>query len=63
MININKAKEIINKIEIEEKISREDAFTLLSSFEYDNNINIKNFNDEEKEFVISFIHCLVVCLL
>ena len=51
MININKAKEIINKIEIEEKISREDALTLLSSFEYDNNINIKNLNDEEKEEV------------
>ena len=42
MININKAKDIINKIEKKEKISRKDAFTLLSSFEYDNNINIKN---------------------
>ncbi|MEI0564973.1 [FeFe] hydrogenase H-cluster radical SAM maturase HydE [Brachyspira pulli] len=51
MININKAKEIINKIETEEKISKEDALTLLSSFEYDNNINIKNLNDEEKEEV------------
>ncbi|WPC37711.1 [FeFe] hydrogenase H-cluster radical SAM maturase HydE [Brachyspira hyodysenteriae] len=51
MININKAKEIINKIEIEEKISKEDALILLSSFEYDNNINIKNLNDEEKEEV------------
>ena len=53
MINTNKAKDIINKIEIEEKISREDAFTLLSSFEYDNNINIKNLNDKEKEEVRS----------
>ena len=48
MSNIDQAKEIIKKIEIEEKISKEDAFTLLSSFEYDNNINIKNLNDEEE---------------
>ena len=53
MINTNKAKDIINKIEKEEKISREDAFTLLSSFEYDNNINIKNLNDKEKEEIRS----------
>ncbi|WP_456059933.1 [FeFe] hydrogenase H-cluster radical SAM maturase HydE [Brachyspira pilosicoli] len=51
MININKAKDIINKIEKKEKISRKDAFTLLSSFEYDNNINIKNLNNEEKKEV------------
>ena len=51
MININKAKEIINKIEKKEKISRKDAFTLLSSFEYNNNINIKNLNNEEKKEV------------
>ena len=49
MININKAKDIINKIEIEEKISKEDAFTILSSFEYDNNINTKKLNNKEKE--------------
>ena len=48
MSNIDQAKEIIKKIEIEEKISKEDAFTLLSSFEYDNSINIKNLNDEEE---------------
>ena len=51
MININKAKEIINKIEVENKISKEDALTILSSFEYDNNINIKKLHDEEKEEV------------
>ena len=51
MININKAKDIINKIEKEEKISKEYAFTLLSSFEYDNNINIKNRNILIKEYI------------
>ncbi|WP_300368539.1 [FeFe] hydrogenase H-cluster radical SAM maturase HydE [Brachyspira sp.] len=49
MSNINIAKEIIDKIDIEEKISLEDILTLLSSFEYDNDINIKNLNDKEKE--------------
>ena len=49
MINTNKAKDIINKIETEEKISREDAFIILSSFEYDNNINTKKLNNKEKE--------------
>lgn len=45
----NKAIDIIDKAEKEKKISKEDAFTILSSFEYDNNINIKNLNDKEKE--------------
>ena len=49
MINTNKAKEIIKKIETEEKISREDAFIILSSFKYDNNINTKKLNNKEKE--------------
>ncbi|WP_295156543.1 [FeFe] hydrogenase H-cluster radical SAM maturase HydE [uncultured Brachyspira sp.] len=49
MINISKAKEIIDKIDIEEKISKEDALTLLSSFEYKNDINIKDLSYDEKK--------------
>ena len=45
----NEAVNIIDKIEAEEKISKEDAFTLLSSFEYDNNINKKELNEKEEE--------------
>ena len=49
MNNIDKAKKIIDKIDKKEKISYKDAFALLSSFEYDNNINKKKLNKKEKE--------------
>ena len=39
IVDINKAKKIIDKIDKKEKISYKDALTLLSSFEYDNNLN------------------------
>lgn len=48
IININKAKKIIDKIDKKEKISYNDALTLLSSFEYDNNLNKKKLNKKEK---------------
>ncbi|MDO6992986.1 [FeFe] hydrogenase H-cluster radical SAM maturase HydE [Brachyspira innocens] len=51
MIDINKAKEIINKIDKEESISYDDALFLLSSFEYDNNINKKQLTHKEEESV------------
>lgn len=44
----NEAVSIINKIETEEKISYNDALTLLSSFEYDNNINKKILSEKEE---------------
>lgn len=49
IIDINKAKKIIDKIDKKEKISYKDALTLLSSFEYDNNLNKKKLNKKEKE--------------
>ncbi|TXJ57338.1 [FeFe] hydrogenase H-cluster radical SAM maturase HydE [Brachyspira aalborgi] len=49
MIDINKAKKIIDKIDKKEKISYKDALTLLSSFEYDNNLNKKKLDKKEKE--------------
>lgn len=49
IIDINKSKKIIDKIDKKEKISYEDALTLLSSFEYDNNLNKKKLNKKEKE--------------
>ncbi|PCG18862.1 [FeFe] hydrogenase H-cluster radical SAM maturase HydE [Brachyspira sp. G79] len=49
MIDINKAKEIINKIDKEESIYYDDALVLLSSFEYDNNINKKQLTQEEED--------------
>ena len=51
MIDINKSKEIINKIDREESISYDDALVLLSSFEYDNNINKKQLTQEEEESI------------
>ena len=48
IIDINKAKKIIDKIDKKEKISYKDALTLLSSFEYDNNLNKKKLNKKEK---------------
>ncbi|MEI0517040.1 [FeFe] hydrogenase H-cluster radical SAM maturase HydE [Brachyspira murdochii] len=51
MININKAKEIIKKIDKEESISYDDALVLLSSFEYDNNINKKQLTQKEEESI------------
>ncbi|WP_157153601.1 [FeFe] hydrogenase H-cluster radical SAM maturase HydE [Brachyspira murdochii] len=51
MININKAKEIIKKIDKEESISYDDALFLLLSFEYDNNINKKQLTQKEEEYV------------
>ncbi|WP_346679686.1 [FeFe] hydrogenase H-cluster radical SAM maturase HydE [uncultured Brachyspira sp.] len=48
MIDINKAKKIIDKIDKKEKISYKDALTLLSSFEYDNNLNKKKLDKKEK---------------
>ena len=51
MIDINKAKEIIKKIDKEENISYDDALFLLSSFEYDNNINKKQLTQKEEESV------------
>ncbi|WP_020005902.1 [FeFe] hydrogenase H-cluster radical SAM maturase HydE [Brachyspira innocens] len=51
MIDINRAKEIINKIDKEESISYDDALFLLSSFEYDNNINKKQLTHKEEESV------------
>ena len=51
MIDINKSKEIINKIDKEESISYDDALVLLSSFEYDNNINKKQLTQEEEESI------------
>ena len=49
IIDINKAKKIIDKIDKKEKISYKDALTLLSSFEYDNNLNKKKLDKKEKE--------------
>ena len=49
IIDINKAKKIIDKIDKKEKISYKDALILLSSFEYDNNLNKKKLNKKEKE--------------
>ena len=49
---MNKAKEIINKIEIENKISKEEALTLLLSFEYDININKRSLSEKEEENII-----------
>ena len=49
MNNINDAKKIIDKIDKKEKISYKDALTLLSSFEYDNNLNKKKLDKKEKE--------------
>lgn len=49
IIDINKAKKIIDKIDKKEKISYKDTLTLLSSFEYDNNLNKKKLNKKEKE--------------
>ncbi len=49
MSNIDIAKKIIDKMEMEESISREDALTLLSSFEYKNDINLKDLNEHEQE--------------
>lgn len=48
IIDINKAKKIIDKIYKKEKISYKDALTLLSSFEYDNDLNKKKLNKKEK---------------
>ena len=48
IIDINKAKKIIDKIDKKEKISYKDALTLLSSFEYDNNLNKKKLDKKEK---------------
>lgn len=48
IIDINKAKKIIDKIDKKEKISYKDALTLLSSFEYDNNLNKKKLGKKEK---------------
>ena len=47
-IDINKAKKIIDKIDKKEKISYKDALTLLSSFEYDNDLNKKKLDKKEK---------------
>ena len=47
-INVSNAKKIIDKIDKKEKISYKDALTLLSSFEYDNNLNKKKLNKKEK---------------
>lgn len=47
-INVSDAKKIIDKIDKKEKISYKDALTLLSSFEYDNNLNKKKLNKKEK---------------
>lgn len=47
-IDINKAKKIIDKIYKKEKISYKDALTLLSSFEYDNDLNKKKLGKKEK---------------
>lgn len=49
IIDINKAKKIIDKIDKKEKISYKDALTLLSSFEYDNNLNKKKLDKKERE--------------
>lgn len=51
MIDINRAKEIINKIDKEESISYDYALFLLSSFEYDNNINKKQLTQKEEESI------------
>ena len=48
IIDINKAKKIIDKIDKKEKISYKDALTLLSSFEYDNDLNKKKLGKKEK---------------
>ena len=48
IIDINKAKKIIDKIDKKEKISYKAALTLLSSFEYDNNLNKKKLGKKEK---------------
>lgn len=48
MSNITDAKKIIDKIDKKEKISYKDALTLLSSFEYDNDLNKKKLNKKEK---------------
>ena len=49
IIDINKAKKIIDKIDKKEKISYKDALNLLSSFEYDNNLNKKKLDKKERE--------------
>lgn len=49
IIDINKAKKIIDKIDKKEKISYKDALILLSSFEYDNNLNKKKLDKKERE--------------
>lgn len=49
IVDINKAKKIIDKIDKKEKISYKDALILLSSFEYDNNLNKKKLDKKEKE--------------
>ena len=48
IIDINKTKKIIDKIDKKEKISYKDALTLLSSFEYDNDLNKKKLDKKEK---------------
>ena len=48
IIDINKTKKIIDKIDKKEKISYKDALTLLSSFEYDNDLNKKKLGKKEK---------------
>ena len=53
IIDINKAKKIIDKIDKKEKISYKDALTLLSSFEYDNNLNKKKLDKKEKKEITS----------
>ena len=49
IVDINKAKKIIDKIDKKEKISYQDALILLSSFEYDNDLNKKKLDKKEKE--------------
>ena len=48
MNNIDDAKKIIDKIDKKEKISYKEALTLLSSFEYDNDLNKKKLGKKEK---------------
>ena len=48
-MSIEKAKDIIDKMEIEEALSYDDAINLLSSFEYDNNINKKKLEKNKKD--------------
>lgn len=49
IIDINKAKKIIDKIDKKEKIYYKDALILLSSFEYDNDLNKKKLDKKERE--------------